>query len=261
MAVEPRVVESISSTWRSVLRVAALSALLVCVGVGCTPSSGEAQEPQSQPGAQSASQSQPASPSQETSRSGSAAESGQPLAPAPPEGMRTAILAGGCFWCMEGPFEALEGVSEVLSGYTGGPEENPTYEAVSRGRTGHTEAVMVFYDPSVVSYAELLDVFWRSMDPTDINGQFADRGQQYRPGIFVQSAEERRIAEASRDALAADGPFDEAIVVPIVEAGPFYVAEDYHQDYYRTNRQHYESYRRGSGRTGFLQRTWGDDAY
>lgn len=229
-------------------------ALVLLAAPSCSPGNGSAQAAQSQP---ASAQSQPTPQASRSPR----APSGQPLAPAPAAGQRTAILAGGCFWCMEGPFEALEGVDEVLSGYTGGSEPNPTYDQVSRGRTGHTEAVIVYYDPDLITYSQLLDVFWRSMDPTDNEGQFADRGRQYRPGIFVQSEEERRIAEASRAALQADGPFDEPIVVPIVEAGAFYVAEDYHQNYYRTNPRHYESYRRGSGRTGFLLRTWGDEAY
>lgn len=186
---------------------------------------------------------------------------GQPLADPPPAGMAQAIFAGGCFWCMEGPFEALDGVSEVLSGYTGGPEERPTYSQVSHGHTGHTEAVRVVYDPEVVDYDTLLDVFWRSMDPTDGRGQFADRGSQYRPGIFVFDDAQRAAAEASKAALDASGHFDRPIVVPIEDAGPFWVAEDYHQDYYRTNAAHYQRYRRGSGREAFLQQVWGDEAH
>jgi peptide methionine sulfoxide reductase msrA/msrB len=182
--------------------------------------------------------------------------SGQPLAPPPAEGQRTAIFAGGCFWCMEGPFEHLEGVSEVLSGFTGGPEEHPTYDQVAHGLTGHTEAVIVYYDPTRVSYEVLLRTFWRSMDPTDAGGQFADRGSQYRPAIFVANEEERAAAEASKAALEASGVFDEPIVVPVVDAAPFWVAEDYHQNYYRTNPEHYQRYRRGSGREAFLDRHW-----
>lgn len=192
--------------------------------------------------------SQPSSPS-----------SGTVLAPAPPDGMEVAIFAGGCFWCMEGPFEALEGVSEVLSGYTGGSEESPAYQQVARGATGHTEAVYVIYNPSVVTYETLVETFWRSMDPTDAGGQFADRGSQYRPGIFVVSDQQRAAAIASRDALAASGRFQAPIVVPVEDAGPFWVAEDYHQNYYQTNAAHYNAYRRGSGRAGFLERAWGAD--
>jgi methionine-S-sulfoxide reductase len=184
---------------------------------------------------------------------------GQPLAEPPPEGMAVAIFAGGCFWCMEGPFEALDGVSEVLSGYTGGDEPHPTYQQVSSGRTGHAEAVRVVYDPSVVSYETLLDTYWRSMDPTDAGGQFADRGSQYRPAIFVSEAAQREAAEGSKAALEASGRFDEPIIVPIEDAGDFWVAEDYHQNYYRTHPDQYHRYRRGSGRAGFLERVWGAD--
>ncbi len=186
---------------------------------------------------------------------------GQPLVDPVPANMEAAIFAGGCFWCMEGPFEAIGGVQAVLSGYTGGPEENPTYRAVASGQTGHTEAVWVIYDPGVVDYGTLVSTFWRSMDPTDAGGQFADRGTQYRPAIYVFNEEQREIAQASKAALEADGPFGEPIIVPIEDAGPFYVAEDYHQDYYLTNTTRYQMYRRGSGRSGFLSQHWGDAAH
>ena len=182
---------------------------------------------------------------------------GQPLAQPAPEGAEVAVFAGGCFWCMEGPFEAVDGVSEVLSGYTGGAETNPTYRAVSSGLTSHTEAVRVVFDPTVVSYGELVEVFWRAMDPTDAGGQFADRGAQYRPGIFVTSAAQRVAAEASKENLQGSNPFGRPIIVPIEDAGAFWVAEAYHQDYYRTNTAHYQRYRRGSGRSAFLERYWG----
>ncbi len=184
---------------------------------------------------------------------------GQPRAEPPAAGMAVATFAGGCFWCMEGPFEALDGVVEVLSGYTGGSEEFPTYDAVGHGRTGHTEAVRVVYDPARVTYEALLERFWRSMDPTDAGGQFADRGRQYRPGIFYHTVEQRAAAEASRDALAASGRFEAPIIVPVEPAGDFWVAEDYHQDYYRTNAARYQRYRQGSGRSAFLERVWGED--
>lgn len=189
------------------------------------------------------------------------ATSGTALAQPPEAGLSIAVFAGGCFWCMEGPFEALDGVREVVSGYTDGPEEGPTYSQVARGHTGHTEAVRVVYDPLVVTYDQLLNVFWRSMDPTDFGGQFADRGTQYRPGIYYVDAEQRTLAEASRAALTASAVFDEPIVVPIAPAGDFWIAEDYHQDYYRTNTAHYERYRRGSGREAFLRATWGASTY
>lgn len=185
---------------------------------------------------------------------------GQPLIDPPPEGYVVATFAGGCFWCMERPFEELDGVLDSVSGYTDGDEPNPTYYEVSRGRTGHTEAVQVIYDPEVVTYEELLEVYWMQIDPTDSGGQFADRGSQYRPGIYFHTPEQEQAARASRDALEASGRFDEPIVVEIKEASAFYVAEDYHQNYYATNSAHYSRYRVGSGREGFIREHWGDDA-
>ena len=175
------------------------------------------------------------------------------------EGLERATFAGGCFWCMEPPFEKLEGVHAVVSGYTGGPEVDPAYEQVSSGRTGHREAVVVLYDPEEIGYRMLLHVFWRQIDPTDSGGQFADRGSQYETGIFYHDAEQRRLAEESKRKLAASGRFDEPIVTPILPAEDFYPAEEYHQDYYKKNPSHYKRYRRGSGREGFLERTWGEE--
>ena len=189
-----------------------------------------------------------------------ASADGTTLAPPAPEGQATAIFAGGCFWCMEGPFEKIEGVSAVLSGYTGGPEKSPSYRQVAGGHTGHTEAVIVYYDPKKVSYTQLLDAFWRSFDPTDNGGQFGDRGSQYRPGIFVHNADEKKAAEASRTQLEKSGRFSKPIVVPIEEVQPFWVAEAYHQDYYKRKPGHYNRYRIGSGRAGFLEKHWGSKA-
>lgn len=177
-------------------------------------------------------------------------------APALPMGLRSAIFAGGCFWCMVAPFEALDGVVEVLSGYTGGDEVRPRYEQVARGMTGHIEAVRVVYDPTRVSYEQLLDAYWRSVDPTDDGGQFYDRGHHYRPVIFVGDDAERAAAVASRQALNASGRFDRPVVVAIENAKPFWVAEGEHQGYYRTNAAHYAQYKAGSGRAGFLERHW-----
>lgn len=171
---------------------------------------------------------------------------------------KTAVFAGGCFWCMEPPFEKLDGVASVVSGYTGGPEKNPTYSQVSGGRTGHVEAVQVTYHPQVVSYDTLLKVFWRQIDPTDAGGQFADRGSQYRSAIFANGDQERAAAKASKQSLGKSGVFDKKIVTPIRTAGPFYAAEEYHQDFYKKDPGHYKRYRRGSGREGFLQRRWKD---
>jgi peptide methionine sulfoxide reductase msrA/msrB len=176
-----------------------------------------------------------------------------------PDDAATATFAGGCFWCMEPPFEKLDGVYTVVSGYAGGVETRPTYEQVSSGRTGHAEVVQIRYDASRVDYELLLQVFWRQIDPTDAGGQFADRGTQYRTAIFWHDEDQQKLAEASREALSENGPFDGAIVTEIVEAGPFYPAEAYHQNFYKTNPDRYKSYRRGSGREGFLQRVWGDE--
>ncbi len=174
---------------------------------------------------------------------------------------RAAIFAGGCFWCMEPPFEALDGVIGVEAGYTGGRTANPTYEEVSTGRTGHLEAVRVVYDPGVVSYDRLLEVFWRQVDPTDSGGQFADRGGQYATAIFYLDEEQRRLAEASRKRLDASGIFDRPVVTAILPAGTFYPAEEYHQDYYRKNVLHYTLYKKGSGRADFIESTWKGRAF
>lgn len=170
-----------------------------------------------------------------------------------------AIFAGGCFWCMEPPFEKLDGVKEVVSGYTGGHKENPTYKEVSAGGTGHAEAVKVIYDPSRVSYETLLEVFWRQIDPTDPAGQFVDRGSQYRSAIFYMNEEQKALAEKSKDELANSGKFDKPIVTEILPAGEFYRAEDYHQDYYKKNPIRYKIYRFGSGRDKFLEKAWGEE--
>lgn len=171
----------------------------------------------------------------------------------------TAIFAGGCFWCMEPPFEKLDGVKEVVSGYIGGHEENPTYNDVSAGGTGHAEAVAIRYDPSVVSYDTLLKVFWRQIDPTDEGGQFVDRGSQYRSAIFYLNEEQKQKAEESRDKLEASERFEKPIVTEIVPAGMFYAAEKYHQDYYKKNPIRYKIYRFGSGRDSFLNKVWSED--
>ena len=167
-----------------------------------------------------------------------------------------ATFAGGCFWCLESDFEKVEGVIEAVSGYIGGDTENPTYPEVSSGRSGHAEAVQVRYDPDKISYPELLDIFWRHVDPTDAGGQFVDRGSQYRPAIFYHDVEQKRLAEASKQALAQSGTFDKPIATEIVEFTKFFPAEDYHQAYYKKNAQSYELYRRHSGRDRFLTKIW-----
>lgn len=170
--------------------------------------------------------------------------------------LATATFAGGCFWCMEPPFDKLTGVVATISGYTGGHQANPTYEEVTAGTTGHVEALQVRYDPAKISYEQLLEVFWQNINPTDTDGQFVDRGPQYRSAIFYHDAEQQRLAEASRDRLAASGRFQGAIVTPILAAGPFFPAEDYHQDYYQKNPLRYKYYRYNSGRDQFLEKVW-----
>jgi peptide methionine sulfoxide reductase msrA/msrB len=168
-----------------------------------------------------------------------------------------ATFAGGCFWCIEHPFEKLEGVSAVISGYIGGRKKNPTYEEVSAGATFHFESVQITYAPSKISYLELLDVFWKQIDPTDPGGQFVDRGLQYRTAIFYHNEEQKNLAEESKDQLDKSGRFDEEIVTEIIKADLFYEAEEYHQDFYKKSPREYKAYRRGSGRDKFLERIWG----
>ena len=170
-----------------------------------------------------------------------------------------AIFAGGCFWCMESPFEKLEGVTEVISGYTGGKQVNATYKAVSAGGTSHAEAVEVLYNPQQISYEKLLEVFWMQINPTDAGGQFVDRGSQYRSAVFYLNAKQKLLAEESKQILAESGRFDKPIITEIVMAGEFYPAEEYHQDYHSKNPLRYWYYRGGSGRDDFLDKVWGKD--
>ncbi|MDY6838220.1 MAG: peptide-methionine (S)-S-oxide reductase MsrA [Thermodesulfobacteriota bacterium] len=167
-----------------------------------------------------------------------------------------ATFAGGCFWCMEPPFDQLRGVISTTVGYAGGQEENPTYEDVASGRTGHAEAIQIVYDPSVMTYEALLDVFWRNIDPTQVDGQFVDRGRQYRTAIFYHNEEQKRLALASKEQLEHSGVYEEKIVTEIVPATRFYEAEEYHQDYYNKNPLRYKYYRYGSGRDKFLKKIW-----
>lgn len=177
------------------------------------------------------------------------------------EGMslQKATFAGGCFWCVESDFEKLPGVVKVISGYTGGNKENPSYEEVSSGTTGHVEAVQVYYDPSELTYAELLDYFWRHIDPTDGGGQFVDRGSQYRSVIFYHDEEQKKLAEKSKEDLGKSGKFNKPIVTEIMKFSKFYEAEEYHQDYYRKNPLRYKFYRYNSGRDQFLEKVWGKE--
>ena len=169
-----------------------------------------------------------------------------------------ATFAGGCFWCMEPPFDALDGVVSTTSGYTGGHTANPTYEQVSAGKTGHAEAVEIVYDPRKVTYTRLLEVFWRNIDPLTANAQFCDTGSQYRAGIFVHDATQRRLAEASKDAVAQR--LQKPIVTEITAASQFWPAEEYHQDYYKKNPIRYKFYRTSCGRDRRLEAIWGPDA-
>ena len=169
--------------------------------------------------------------------------------------LKTAIFAGGCFWCMEPPFEKLAGVKAVISGYAGGTEKNPTYDEVSYGRSSHVESVLVLYDPKVVSYKKLLEVFWRNINPEQDDGQFYDRGPQYMTYVFYANESERKLAEKSKADLLASKKFAR-IATRISPATAFWPAEDYHQDYYKKNPDHYQRYRVGSGRDAYIKSKW-----
>uniref|UniRef100_UPI0037042B93 peptide-methionine (R)-S-oxide reductase MsrB n=1 Tax=Rosistilla ulvae TaxID=1930277 RepID=UPI0037042B93 len=173
--------------------------------------------------------------------------------------IETAIFAGGCFWCMEPPFEKQAGVIAAESGYTGGHKKNPTYEEVSHTDTGHVEAVRVTFDANQIAYLDLLEIFWRNIDPTDRYGQFVDQGKSYTSAIFVANDNQREQASASKQQLVESGRFEKEIVTPIQDASTFYLAEDYHQDYYKQNPLRYNFYRRMSGRDEFIDAAWGDD--
>ncbi|NVJ84743.1 MAG: peptide-methionine (S)-S-oxide reductase MsrA [Algoriphagus sp.] len=167
-----------------------------------------------------------------------------------------ATFAGGCFWCVEAPFEDLDGVITVISGYAGGKEKNPTYGEVSSGKTSHRESVQITFDPEVISYSELVDIFWQTFDPTDVGGSFYDRGSQYESAIFYHSAEQKKVAEESKKLLDESGRFSKPIATPVIKYTNFYPAEEYHQDYYKKNPADYYAYRKGSGRDAFIQKHW-----
>jgi peptide-methionine (S)-S-oxide reductase len=187
---------------------------------------------------------------------------GEPARSTPPSSghLQAATFAGGCFWCMEHPFDELPGVVSVTSGYTGGHTKNPTYEEVSAGGTGHAESVQVVYDPSKISYQQLLERYWHNIDPTVKDRQFCDVGHQYRSAIFYHNEEQHRLAVASKQALAKSKPFKEPILTEIVPAGPFYPAEEYHQHYYKKNPVRYHYYRLTCGRDQRLKELWGKEA-
>jgi peptide methionine sulfoxide reductase msrA/msrB len=167
-----------------------------------------------------------------------------------------ATLAGGCFWCMQPPFDNLKGVISTEVGYTGGHVKNPTYDMISHGNTGHYEAMRVVYDPDVVSYKKLLETFWYNIDPTQADGQFADRGSQYYTAIFYHDEQQKALAVASKLELEKSGKFDRPIVTKVIRVDVYYPAENYHQDYYQKNSLHYERYKQGSGRAGFIEKNW-----
>lgn len=175
-----------------------------------------------------------------------------------PDQYEKATFAGGCFWCMEPPFDKLDGVISTTSGYTGGHQKNPTYQEVSAGGTGHTESVQIIYDPKRISYEKLLEVFWRNIDPTTRDAQFCDHGQQYRTAIFYHDGKQRELAERSKEVLDNTKPFKEPIVTEITPASAFYPAEDYHQDFYKKNPVRYKFYRYNCGRDQRLEQLWRD---
>ena len=172
--------------------------------------------------------------------------------------MEKAIFAGGCFWCMVKPFDTFPGVKSVISGYTGGHKENPTYEEVCAGNTGHVEAVEITFDPEIMPYKSIVELFWQQIDPTDNGGQFCDRGDSYKTAIFYTTEEQKAMAEQSKQELGNSGRFSKEIVTPIIPAKTFYPAEEYHQHFYKKNKAHYESYRESSGRDGFIKEHWSE---
>jgi len=177
------------------------------------------------------------------------------------EHLRIATFAGGCFWCVEADFDKVPGVVRTISGFTGGALANPTYRQVTAGGTGHREAVQIYFDPEKVSYAALLEIFWRSVDPTDKGGQFCDRGESYGTAIFTHSPEQRRLAAASKRALQDSKALVQPIVTPIEDSGPFTAAEDYHQNFYKKSPVRYNFYRLGCGRNARVKALWGKAAY
>src|SRR5713101_6705400 len=171
---------------------------------------------------------------------------------------KTAIFAGGCFWCIQPAFDKANGVIKTVVGYSGGTEPNPTYELVSSEKTGYRESIEITYDPTKISYDQLLDIYWRPIDPTQADGQFTDIGPSYRAAIFYNDNAEKKIAQASKEKLAHSGKFDKPIVTEILPAMKFYPAEAYHQKYYQENPEHFEAFEKGSGRVSFEKRTWGN---
>ena len=177
------------------------------------------------------------------------------------ETLEVATFAGGCFWCVESDFDGVPGVVRTISGYTGGQVENPTYRQVSSDTTGHREAVQIYYDPDRIAFVDLLEIFWRTIDPTDAGGQFCDRGQSYTTAVFTNSDEQRRVADSSKKMIESSGVLEQPVVTTIEIAGPFYPAEDYHQDYYKKNPLRYRFYRFSCGRDARVKDLWGEQAF
>lgn len=240
---------------KSMLTAQAVMALLLTL---CTLGCESAPEMNPTPKA-SAPQSQPNTPSDAGATKDPSAQTTKEDTTSP--GLMKATFAGGCFWCMEPPFDALDGVTATISGYAGGAEENPTYKQVSAGRTSHTEVVQVTYDPKKVSYDKLLYVFWRNIEPTQVDGQFVDRGRQYRTAVYTHSDEQLKLAKASKEDLGKSGKFSKPIAVEVAPLNAFYPAEDYHQNFYKKSPVRYYGYRKGSGRDKFIIKTWGKKTY
>lgn len=179
----------------------------------------------------------------------------------PSDTYQLATFAGGCFWCMVKPFDQMPGIKKIVSGYTGGHKENPTYKEVCSETTGHYEAVQITFDPNVFPYSKLLELYWQQIDPTDPGGQFYDRGSSYQTAIFYHNEEQKNAAEKSKQELERSGRFEKPIVTKILPASVFYPAEDYHQDYYKQNPVHYSQYRRASGRDAFIESSWGSEKH
>ncbi len=175
--------------------------------------------------------------------------------------IKYAYFAGGCFWCMVSPFDILEGILEVKSGYMGGQVDNPTYEVVKKQTSGHYEVIRIEYDNEIIKYSKLLQAFWRQVDPTDDDGQFQDRGPSYRTAIFYSDDIQKKVAEESKREMDASNRFEESIITPIIKAGTFYLAEEYHQDFYKKDPKAYKLDRSKSGRDEFIKKTWGEDYY
>jgi methionine-S-sulfoxide reductase len=237
-----------------------LSTLTLVAGVGCqSPRSGE--EGSEAPSAETSAPEQENSTPSEGSASSRNRESASKIEALgdPPKGLEQATFAGGCFWCLEPPFDKVDGVEKTIVGYSGGERRHPTYDEVAGGETDHAESIRIYYDPETVSYEKLLDVFWRHIDPTDDGGQFVDRGSQYRTIVFYHDAEQKKAARASKRDLEKNGPFDEPIVTPIQKAQTFWKAEDYHQNFYKKSPGRYHSYHGNSGRKEFFRKYWGDE--